>query len=105
MAFWDRFAHARWLHAVNTGAGVPGPIDDEPLELVNQAGLGEWGAIPARIAVEELLRAAENVNAFIASLERDTMSEVVQSGRQRLVDRSIHRNEHLETIEQAFPKL
>ena len=103
MAFWDRFAHARWLHAVNIGNGTPAPIDDDPLELVNQAGLRGWAAIPAHTALEECFSAAETINAFIASLEADVVSEVVRSGRKRMVDRSIHRGEHLATIERAFP--
>jgi hypothetical protein len=105
MAFWDRFAQARWQLAVNTGSGTPLPIDDDPLELVNQAGLRGWTRIPPRIAVEEFLMAAQAVNAFIHSLDADAVAQVVESGRERLVNRSIHRREHLGTIEQAFPRL
>src|ERR671931_1763686 len=66
IAFWDRFAHARWLQAMNTGSGVPGPIDDDPLELVNQAGLPAWTSTPSRIAIEECLAAADTINSFVA---------------------------------------
>jgi hypothetical protein len=103
IAFWDRFAHARWEHALDTGTGAPLPIEDDPLELVNQAGLHEWGAVPPRTAIEECLAAAEAMNGFVESLDAETISEVVRSGRERLVDRSIHRGEHLATIEQSFP--
>jgi hypothetical protein len=105
IAFWDRFAHARWVHAANTGGGVPGAIDDDPLELVNEAGLPGWTNTPARIAIEECMAAAETMNSFVASLEDDAVSRVVESGRERLVDRSIHRREHLGTMERAFPNL
>jgi len=103
MGFWDRFAHARWLQALETGSGVPLPIDDAPMELINQAALREWTVIPPRTAVEECLAAAETIDRFIGSLEDDAVSRVVLEGRERLVDRSIHRREHLDTIEGAFP--
>ena len=103
IAFWDRFAHARWVHAVNTGSGAPVPIDDDPLEFVNQAGLPEWTVMPPHLAIEECLAAAEAINTLVDSLETETVSEVLNSGRERLVNRSIHRGEHLETIERALP--
>ena len=104
IAFWDRFAHARWKHAANTGNRTPVPIEDDPLELVNQAGLHAWTTTPPRIAIEQCLDAAEAANAFLASLDAETVAEMVGSGRERLVNRSLHRGEHLRTIEQAFPE-
>ena len=105
IAFWDRFAHARWMHTVTTGSRTPLQIEDDPLELVNEAGLPGWTATPPRVAIEQCLDAAETVNRFLASLDEDTVSEVVRSGRERLANRSLHRGEHLRTIEQAFAKL
>jgi hypothetical protein len=43
------------------------------------------------------------MNADVASLPEEAVSEIVPSGRERLVDRSLHRDEHLTTIEAAFP--
>jgi hypothetical protein len=103
MAFWDRFVHVRWLHAIEAGDGAPSAIADSPLELVNQAALREWTVIPPRIAVEDCLTAAEAIDRFIMSLETDAITEAVRAGRERLVDRSLHRGDHLETIERAFP--
>ena len=37
------------------------------------------------------------------TLDDGTVSRLVTSGRERLVDRSIHRGQHLDTIERAFP--
>lgn len=103
IAFWDRFAHARWLLTVNTENRTPPAFEDALLELINHASLGQWAAIPPRTAVQECLAGAAEINAFIGSLEPDVVSEVVQEGRERLVDRSLHRGEHLKTIEMAFP--
>ena len=103
MAFWDRFGHARWLLAAKMGIRTPLPFDDALLELINDAALGQWGVIPPRTAVRDCLTAAEDIDALIRSVEADVVSEVVQERRERLVDRSLHRGEHLATIEAAFP--
>jgi hypothetical protein len=107
IAFWDRFVHARWLLAANTGSRSPLPIDEAlqnlVQELVNDASLKQWAAIPPRTAIQDCLAAAAEIDALIGSLGADVVSEVVYARRERLVDRSIHRDEHLNTLEAAFP--
>jgi hypothetical protein len=73
------------------------------MELINQAGLPGWVVIPPRAAVEECLASAAAIDDLIESLEPDAITQVLKAGRERLVDRSIHRAEHLDTIERAFP--
>jgi hypothetical protein len=107
VAFWDRYVHARWLHAANTGSRTPLPMDDAlqklVQELVNEASLRQWAAIPPRTTVQECLTAAAEIDALIGSLGAEVTSELVQARRERLVDRSLHRGEHLNTLEIAFP--
>ena len=103
MAFWDRFVRARWVLAATTGSRTPLPFDDALLELINDSSLQQWAVIPPRTAVQDCLAAAAKIDGLIGSLEGDVVSEVVQGGRERLVDRSLHRGEHLSTIETAFP--
>jgi hypothetical protein len=105
MAFWDRFVNARWLLAASVGSRTPLHFEDALLELINDASLQQWGVIPPQNAVRDCLAAAEEIDAFVRSLEADVVSEVVQEGRERLVDRSLHRVEHVNTIEGAFPSL
>jgi DinB superfamily len=102
MAFWDRFALARWSHAGESG-GTPASMDDAAMDLVNDAGLPEWTVIAPNLAIEACLAAAEAIDDFIASLDAAVVSQVVAEGRPRLVHRSVHRGEHLETIATAFP--
>jgi hypothetical protein len=102
VAFWDRFVHARWQHALETGDSLPVSIDDRAMELLNQAALPEWLAIPPRAAVEACLAAADDLDALLESLEDESISKALREGRERLVDRSLHRGEHLATIERAF---
>src|SRR2546423_5947256 len=89
IAFWDRFVHARWLLAASTGGRTPLPFDDALLELINDASLQQWAAIPPQTAVRDCLAAAEEIDAFLRSLGSDVVSEVVQEGRERLVERSL----------------
>jgi hypothetical protein len=103
MAFWDRFVHARWLLAASTGSRTPLHFDDALLELINDASLQQWTAIPPRTSVQDCLTAAVELDSLIESLEAEVVLEVVQERRERLVDRSLHRGEHLNTIETAFP--
>jgi hypothetical protein len=109
VAFWDRFVHARWRLAASTGRGTPLPIDDAVQELVqelvNDASLQQWLLIPPRTAFQDCLAAAAEVDALIESLKADVVSELVQARRERLVDRSLHRREHLDTLETAFPHI
>ena len=103
VAFWDRFVSARWLLAASTGSRTPLHFDDALLELINDASLQQWAVIPPRTAVQDCLAAAAEIDALIGSLEADVVSEVVKARRERVVDRSLHRGEHLTTIETAFP--
>jgi hypothetical protein len=109
VAFWDRFVHARWRLAASTGRGTPLPIDDAVQELVqelvNDASLQQWLLIPPQTAFQDCLAAAAEVDALIGSLKADVVSELVQGRRERLVDRSLHRREHLDTLETAFPHI
>jgi hypothetical protein len=103
IGFWDRFVLERWRLAAETGDRTPMPVDDAVMDRINDASLGQWLAIPARIAVEEFLATAAELEELISRLDDSTVSEVVTEGRERLVDRSLHRGEHLRTIEGAFP--
>jgi hypothetical protein len=55
------------------------------------------------VAVEECLAAAGELDRFVAGVDEPIRAQVAAEGRDRLVDRSLHRGEHLRTIEAAFP--
>jgi hypothetical protein len=104
IGFWDRFVMARWKLAVASGSRAPDRMDDTPQDLINDAALPGWLAIPPRAAVDECLAAAEEIDRFLGSLETDVVTELVRDRRERLVDRSIHRGEHLAVLESMFPE-
>ena len=103
MAFWDRSVLERWRLAAERRDRTPVPEDNAVMDRINDASLRQWLAIPARIAVEKFIAAAAESEELISRLDDTIVSEVVVEGRERLVDRSLHRGEHLRTIEGAFP--
>ena len=103
IGFWDRFVLERWRLAADQGERTPMPVDNAVMDRINDASLRQWLAIPARVAVEEFLAAAAELEDLLARLDPTTVSQVVAEGRERLVDRSLHRGDHLRTLEEAFP--
>ena len=103
IAFWDRFVLERWRLAAEKGDRKPVPEDNVVMDRINDASLRQWLAIPARTAVEELLAAAAELEGLISRLDAAIVSELVTEGRERLVDRSLHRGDHTRTLEEAFP--
>ena len=103
VAFWDRFVLERWGLAAERGERTPMVVDGGLMDRINDASLRQWLAIPARIAVEEFLAAAAELEELISQLDATIVSELVGEGRERLVDRSLHRGDHIRTLEEAFP--
>jgi hypothetical protein len=79
IAFWDRFVHGRWGRAAYEGVRTPVPVDDLPQDLINEASLPSWLAVPARIAVDGCLAAASDVD----DLRRGRPARRLGRGRRR----------------------
>ncbi len=103
IGFWDRFVLERWRLAVDRGEKTPMRVDEAVMDRINDASLTQWLAIPPRVAIEEFLAAAAELEDLISRLDTTVVSQVVTEGRERLVDRSLHRGDHLRTLEEAFP--
>lgn len=100
LAFWDYRVLALVARWKDVGVGAS-PID---IDNVNDATKPLFRAIPGREAANLAVSAAEAVDAELANLPEDLMPEVsalVQKGKFRL-DRSIHRDEHLDHIERVL---
>jgi hypothetical protein len=104
IAFWDRFVLGRWRLAAVRGNRLPDRMEDTPQDLINDAAIPGWIAVPPRAAADACLAAAEELDRFIGSLDPGIIAELVRDGRERLVDRSLHRGEHLVTLETVFPE-
>jgi DinB family protein len=101
LAFWDRFGAARLEKYLR---------DRQPMELgsdaltefINAAGLAQWTATPIRVAAELATDAAASIDRLIEGLPRDAFDAIRAMNLPRLLDRSLHRKEHLDEIERAL---
>jgi uncharacterized damage-inducible protein DinB len=102
LAFWDRFVLARWQIALRDGRTTPDSLDDQLTEIVNAAIVPILTDLDPSAAATHASAAARAADEVISALSHDTIDELTAQGRPRLVDRSIHRNEHLDEIESAL---
>lgn len=106
LAFWDRFLAARWRAAVSSGPGVqPAYMPQELADMLNDGLPPMWGAFAdeaGHAAMEETMAAGEAIDGIIADLPGETAFEAILAERPALLDRSIHRDEHLKAIESAL---
>jgi hypothetical protein len=105
LAFWDRFVLARWRRAAQEGHQIPPSIGDVLLDLINDAALEEWRALPRRAAARQALEAAEAAERLIAGLADEVAAAVLASGRMPLLDRTLHWSGHLDEIEGALGRV
>ncbi len=105
IAFWDRSVLERWRLAAEMGESTPMQVDGAVMDRLNDASLRQWLAIPARIAVDEFIAAAEELEELISRMDGTIVSALAAEGRERLTDRSLHRGDHLRTIEESFPSV
>lgn len=98
MAFWDRYALVlidQWEEH-----GFREPAFDSG--HVNPAALRDWLALAPEYVLREVISAADAVDRRIAQLNPELAAAVVAGGRQRVIDRSVHRGEHLDQVERAI---
>jgi hypothetical protein len=100
LAFWDRWAIARWDQYERDGAieWMPDVVND----LANAAALPQWLALAPRQVAELALAAAEAVDRRIEVLAPEAIAHAIATGRRVMVDRSLHRDPHLDEIERRF---
>ncbi len=104
VAFWDRLVMERWERAIAADATIPESLPDGLTDLVNEASLAQWLAVPGPLAGREAVAAAEVVDAYVDGLEEARVAAVEAAGLGRLVDRSRHRAQHLDQIDLAAPR-
>jgi DinB family protein len=102
VAFWDRLVAGRWRLAQRRGDAAPPDLHDDVADLVNDAALSAWRSIePAHLALV-VFSAADEVDRLIEDLSETSVDAAIAAGRARLVDRSVHRSEHLDAIDAAL---
>jgi hypothetical protein len=98
MAFWDGYALALLTRWEKMGFS-PSAGD---WEIVNDALRPLIKSIPPREAVGMALSAAEAVDQKVEELPEELTAAIESGGRARILNRSLHRTEHLDDIEHAL---
>jgi len=101
LAFWDGFGAARLEKYLRDRA--PMELGSDTLtEFINAAGLAQWTATPMRAAAALATDAAAKIDRVIEGLPKDAFDGIRAMNLPRLLDRSLHRKEHLDEIERAL---
>jgi hypothetical protein len=69
--------------------------------VVNDLSLPIWGTIPAKEAVKLAIETAEELDNQLEKFSKDLLDEMYNHNK-RLVVRALHRNEHLDEVEEAL---
>lgn len=103
IAFWDRITQARWK-AVLSGEPVGATsFPRDGIHWTNEAAMPQWRALPARTAAEDALRAADELDRLIAGLPAWAI-EQGKAIRPGMLDRTGHRGQHLDRIEEVLDR-
>jgi hypothetical protein len=97
LAFWDRRALDVLEKTQQAGKLTVPEVDVS----VNDLSLPLWAAIPPREAGRLAVEAAEDLDARLESFPLDLL-EAVSDYNRRWVDRSLHRNQHMDEAEEAL---
>jgi hypothetical protein len=101
LAFWDGLGAARLERYLRERK----PMEfgsDVLTEFINAAGLAQWTATPIRTAAALATDAAAKVDRLIEGLPKDAFDAIRAMNAPRVLDRSLHRKEHLDEIERAL---
>jgi hypothetical protein len=94
LAFWDRYAAA--LLDTWTAEGFQ-PVSASA-DHINAAALPGWLELTEEYVRREVVAAAEAVDRRAASLTPELALAISDGGRARMLDRSRHRQEHIDQI-------
>ena len=97
LAFWDRFVIERLTRWERSG--FEAAVFDA--DVINDAALAGWRAIPGPAARQEALAAAAQCDERVERVGDELASAIIGAGRQRMLDRALHREEHIAQIERV----
>lgn len=96
LAFWDQrslYLLRKWKLDANV---VPSLID---VDIINDALLSTWKAIPPRAAANLAYSSAEEIDRELEEYPSDLVSKIEDIGDKSRLYRSIHRKLHIDQIE------
>ncbi len=98
LAFWDRRALVLLDRWERDGVG-PSPVD---AEVVNDALLPQWRALPVREAASAALTAADEVDRRLETISDALLAAIQGPDRSLNLSRAEHRRDHLAELERAL---
>ena len=102
LAFWDH----RVLFLLNewgrTGQLETSRLSSQSVNSINEAVNAISQAVPGAAAAKLALDSALVVDAQLASISDELISQLVSAGFERYLKRSLHRREHLQQIKAAL---
>lgn len=98
LAWWDR----RVLHVLDTTERDNEVFIPELDLFVNDLSLPLWAAVPPREAARIAIETAETLDDRLDNYPQDLL-EKINEQVPRWVVRAIHRNEHLDELDEALP--
>lgn len=103
MAFWDYRIVVELGRWGADGRGSVPTYEDEAVDWINDATKPIFLAMPARVAAQTALDAAEAADRAVAEMSDDLLVRNDEIGNIINPVRAEHRREHLDELEQAFP--
>lgn len=97
LAFWER----RVMHVLNLTRQAGKVVSPDIDIFVNDLSLPLWAAIPPREAARIALECADACDKQLEAFPRDLLEQVYEQ-RNRNVLRALHRNQHMDEIDQAL---
>ena len=99
---WDSLTAARWRDAQAAGKTIPGELPQGLVDFVNAGTLPLLATLTLDAALALAERGAQELADILGGVDDDSVLEAYRLGRSNLVDRSRHRAEHLDAIEEAL---
>ncbi len=97
LAFWDR--RVQFVLDRTQKAGKLSPVEIDT--TVNDLLLPTWESVPGKEAARLAIQTAEALDQQLAAFPADLLEQVNQHNL-RWVNRSLHRNEHLDEVDKAL---
>ena len=96
LAFWDQMA-LLLMRKWKTDGVTPSSVD---FDVINDALLSSWLAIPPRKAAHLAISSAEAIDRELEEASTELINDIVSLGEKFRLYRSIHRKQHLDEIEE-----
>jgi hypothetical protein len=98
LAFWDRYRESAFVQW-ESGGDMPTPVE---ADAINAAVAVLSEAVPPREAGQLAVEAADAIDRVLEWLPADKVAAAEAAGLTRLLNRSLHRRDHLDQIERAL---